>query len=175
MPWDVIEAGSKAGFRTAGVPPEYGGPSVPLTPITSPGFAPARCSERPSRVVPSTVTVMEKAFGDETMSPPAFPITPEGLIGAWTRVRIRRAHFTAVAVLRRTVALLCAADRIAVGTPIGIGVGGRLARAAAAALASWISARSINFSPAPSAAGAMYTCVPYPPSLAASIVGKYWW
>ena len=32
--WDVIEAGSKAGFRTLGVPPEYGGPNPPLKPLT---------------------------------------------------------------------------------------------------------------------------------------------
>lgn len=32
--WDVIEAGSKAGFRTCGVPPEYGGPDPGLSPIT---------------------------------------------------------------------------------------------------------------------------------------------
>lgn len=31
MPWDVIEAGSRAGFRTAAVPPEYGGPNPPLS------------------------------------------------------------------------------------------------------------------------------------------------
>lgn len=31
MPWDVIEAGSAAGFRTCAVPPEFGGPNPPLT------------------------------------------------------------------------------------------------------------------------------------------------
>lgn len=32
--WDVIEAGSRAGFRTCGVPPEHGGPDPELTPLT---------------------------------------------------------------------------------------------------------------------------------------------
>ncbi|MQB02304.1 MAG: hypothetical protein GEU78_19095, partial [Actinobacteria bacterium] len=32
--WDVIEAGSRAGFRTAAVPPEYGGPNPALSPLT---------------------------------------------------------------------------------------------------------------------------------------------
>ena len=31
FPWDVIEAGSRAGFRTAAIPHEYGGPEVPLS------------------------------------------------------------------------------------------------------------------------------------------------
>lgn len=34
MPWDVIEAGSKAGFRTMAVPPEYGGPDPALDGFT---------------------------------------------------------------------------------------------------------------------------------------------
>lgn len=34
MPWDVIEAGSKAGFRTLAVPPEYGGPDPALDTFT---------------------------------------------------------------------------------------------------------------------------------------------
>ena len=35
MPWDVIEAGSRAGFRTMAVPPEYGGPNPPLSPLAA--------------------------------------------------------------------------------------------------------------------------------------------
>lgn len=34
MPWDVIEAGSKAGFRTLAVPPEYGGPDPAIDGFT---------------------------------------------------------------------------------------------------------------------------------------------
>jgi alkylation response protein AidB-like acyl-CoA dehydrogenase len=34
MPWDVIEAGSAAGFRTLAVPPEYGGPDPALDGFT---------------------------------------------------------------------------------------------------------------------------------------------
>lgn len=34
MPWDVIEAGSKAGFRTLAVPPDYGGPDPALDALT---------------------------------------------------------------------------------------------------------------------------------------------
>lgn len=34
MPWDVIEAGSREGFRTLAVPPGYGGPNPPLDAVT---------------------------------------------------------------------------------------------------------------------------------------------
>ncbi len=34
MPWDVIEAGSRAGFRTLAVPAEYGGPDPAVDPLT---------------------------------------------------------------------------------------------------------------------------------------------
>lgn len=35
MPWDIIEAGSRAGFRTMGVPPRYGGPDPELSPLAA--------------------------------------------------------------------------------------------------------------------------------------------
>lgn len=35
MPWDVIEAGSRAGFRTMAVPPGYGGPNPPMSPLAA--------------------------------------------------------------------------------------------------------------------------------------------
>lgn len=35
MPWDIIEAGSRAGFRTMAVPPDFGGPNPSLTPLAA--------------------------------------------------------------------------------------------------------------------------------------------